>query len=130
MATPPPASAHTTGANRRWTFLTNHARVLIAIAGEPDLRVRDLADRIGITERTTQGILQDLEREGFVDKNRTGRRNTYAVHPDLSFRHPLESGHEVGELLRLFVPDGPASWAPAREVRGGAGARAVPPSGP
>jgi len=88
-----------------WTFLSNHARVLIAVAREPTLRVRDISSQTGVTERTAQTILADLEDAGFVDKRREGRRNTYRVHPDLAFRHPLESGHDVGELLGLFVQE-------------------------
>jgi DNA-binding HxlR family transcriptional regulator len=90
---------------RGWTFLTNHARVLIAVARDPHARLRDLSARIGITERAAQGILSDLEAAGFVDRTRVGRRNEYTVHPDLAFRHPLEAGHDVGELLALFVRD-------------------------
>ena len=93
------------GEGRGWTFLTNHARVLIEVARDPQARLRDLSDRIGITERATQGILGDLEAAGFVDRRRVGRRNEYTVHPDLSFRHPREAGHDVGELLALFLPD-------------------------
>jgi len=93
------------GEGRGWTFLTNHARVLIEVARDPQARLRDLSDRIGITERATQGILGDLEAAGFVDRRRVGRRNEYTVHPDLSFRHPREAGHDVGELLELFLRD-------------------------
>ncbi|WP_225753423.1 helix-turn-helix domain-containing protein [Actinotalea sp. Marseille-Q4924] len=88
---------------RTWTFLTNHARVLIAVARDPQARVRDLSALVGITERATQGILADLEKAGFVTRTRVGRRNEYSVHPDLEFRHPREAGHDVGELLALFV---------------------------
>lgn len=95
-------------AGRRWTFLTNHARVLITVARNPSIRVRDISQMIGITERATQAILTDLEEAGFLDKERVGRRNQYSVHPSLSFRHPLEGGHEVGELIALFA-DGESS---------------------
>lgn len=88
---------------RTWTFLTNHARVLIAVARDPQARVRDLSALVGITERATQGILADLEEAGFVTRTRIGRRNEYSVHPDVQFRHPREAGHDVGELLALFV---------------------------
>lgn len=95
-------------ASRTWTLLTNHARLLILVAKDPHGRVRDIAAQAGITERTAQGILTDLERAGFLDRRRVGRRTEYAVHPDVGFRHPLEAGHEVGELLNLFLPDPPA----------------------
>lgn len=99
---------------RTWTFLTNHARVLIAVARDPQARVRDVSDLVGITERATQGILADLEEAGFVTRTRVGRRNEYSVHPDVQFRHPREAGHDVGELLALFVePAEGAGGSPA-----------------
>ncbi|MBC7291158.1 MAG: helix-turn-helix transcriptional regulator [Actinotalea sp.] len=104
---------------RAWTFLTNHARVLIAVARDPQARVRDLSALVGITERATQGILADLEEAGFVTRTRVGRRNEYSVHPDVQFRHPREAGHDVGELLALFVE-------PEDERDAGAGARQAP----
>ncbi|WP_034226626.1 helix-turn-helix transcriptional regulator [Actinotalea ferrariae] len=91
---------------RTWTFLTNHARVLIAVARDPQARVRDLSGLVGITDRATQGILADLVEAGFVTRTRVGRRNEYSVHPDVQFRHPREAGHDVGELLGLFVEPG------------------------
>lgn len=94
---------------RTWTLLTNHARLLILVARDPHSRVRDLAAQAGITERAAQGILADLEAAGFLDRQRVGRRTAYAVHPEIGFRHPLEAGHEVGELLGLFLRDAPPS---------------------
>lgn len=94
---------------RTWTLLTNHARLLILVARDPQSRVRDLAAQAGITERAAQGILADLEQAGFLDRRRVGRRTKYSVHADVSFRHPMEAGHEVGELLTLFLRDAPAS---------------------
>jgi predicted ArsR family transcriptional regulator len=88
---------------RAWTLLTNHGRVLLLIAQEPDLRLRDIADRAGITERSAQGIVRDLEEAGYVERERIGRRNSYRLHPEKPFRHPAESGHTVGELLDLFA---------------------------
>ncbi len=86
----------------RWTFLTNHAHVLVWISNNPRSRVRDIAASVGITERAAQSILRDLEHDGYVSKERFGRRNTYTVHPELPLRHPIEAHHAVGELLRLF----------------------------
>lgn len=82
-----------------WTFLTNHAHVLVCIAEEPDIRGRDIATRVGITERAVQAIVADLVREGYVTRTRHGRRNRYAVNPDAPLRHPLEQDHTIGELL-------------------------------
>ena len=99
------------GTPRTWTLLTNHARLLILVARDPDSRVRDLAANAGITERAAQGILTDLEVAGFLDRRRVGRRTEYSIHPHASFRHPLESGHEVGELLALFATNHAAPGA-------------------
>jgi len=85
-----------------WTFLTNHAHVLVWISNHPESRVRDIAASVGITERAAQSILRDLEADGYVSRDRVGRRNTYTVYSELPFRHPIESHQLVGELLRLF----------------------------
>jgi predicted DNA-binding transcriptional regulator len=82
-----------------WTFLTNHAHVLLAVARDPNLRLRDIANLVGITERTAGGIIADLERGGYVGREKVGRRNRYVLKPDRPLRHPLEAHHEVGELL-------------------------------
>lgn len=84
-----------------WTFLTNHAHVLIAVAGDPLVRIRDLAAQVGITERAVQRILAELEEGGYLSHEREGRRNVYEVDPELSLRHPLENHRRVGMLLEL-----------------------------
>ena len=86
-----------------WTYLTNHSHVLICIAEDPSARLRDLAERVGITERAVQMIVQDLEAAGVVEKQRTGRRNHYVVRPDHYLRHPVEGHRTVRELLELVV---------------------------
>jgi hypothetical protein len=88
----------------QWTFLTNHARVLLCIMRDPEARMRDIAAEIGITERAVQTIVADLTADGYVTSERVGRRNSYEVHPSLPFRHPLERPHSVGELLAIFDP--------------------------
>jgi hypothetical protein len=82
-----------------WTFLTNHAHVLVCISEEHDIRARDIAAKVGITERAAQSIVADLVAEGYVTRTREGRRNRYEVHSDAPLRHPLEHDHTVGELL-------------------------------
>jgi hypothetical protein len=82
-----------------WTFLTNHSHVLLCISEEPDIRARDIAVKVGITERAAQSIIADLVAEGYVTRTREGRRNRYEVHPEAPLRHPLDHGHTVGELL-------------------------------
>jgi predicted ArsR family transcriptional regulator len=88
---------------RSWTFLTNHAHVLICLATEPDLRVRDLAARVGITERAAQRILAELDEAGYVERGRVGRRTHYELRLDRPMRHPAESMHSVGELVRAIT---------------------------
>jgi hypothetical protein len=85
--------------SKSWTFLTNHAHVLVCIAEESDVRGRDIAERVGITERSAQGIVADLVAEGYVVRTRQGRRNHYAINPDAPLRHPLEHDRTVGDLL-------------------------------
>lgn len=82
-----------------WTFLTNHAHVLLAVAKVPDLRLREIAELVGITERTAMQIVIDLEAAGYVRRERQGRRNRYTVVGDLNLRHPLEEHHRVSRLL-------------------------------
>lgn len=87
------------GPRPEWTFLTNHAHVVVCIARDPDARGRDIAERVGITERAVQAIIADLVTDGYVTRERRGRRNHYLLHPDAPLRHPLEAKHSVGELL-------------------------------
>ncbi|MGC8462418.1 MAG: helix-turn-helix transcriptional regulator [Acidimicrobiales bacterium] len=86
-----------------WTFLTNHGHVLVCIAKDPGIRGRDIADRVGITERAAQAIVADLVAAGYVTRKRVGRRNSYEVHPDVPVRHPVEQPHRVGELLAALA---------------------------
>ena len=86
-----------------WTFLTNHGHVLVCIATDPGVRGRDIAARVGITERATQAIIADLVGEGYVTRTRIGRRNRYEINPDRPLRHPVEQPHSIGELLRLVA---------------------------
>ena len=88
--------------SRTWTFLTNYGHVLVCLSRDPDARIRDVAARVGITERAAQGILTELEADGYVTKIKRGRRNRYRIHPELAFRHPEESNRSVGELLQIF----------------------------
>ncbi|BEL13000.1 MarR family transcriptional regulator [Actinoplanes sichuanensis] len=85
------------------TFLTNHAHVLLAIARDPNVRLRDVAQTVGITERAAQAIVADLEAGGYLRRDRVGRRNQYTVNPAGRFRHPAEADHSIGDLLDLFT---------------------------
>jgi DeoR/GlpR family transcriptional regulator of sugar metabolism len=89
-------------ADAPWTFLTNHAHVLLCIASTPDARVRDIAERVGITERAVQRILTDLDAGGYVSRVRAGRRTEYGEIPDLPLRHPIESHCSVRQLVTMM----------------------------
>ena len=86
-----------------WTFLTNHSHVLLCIAENADIRLRDVADKVGITERAVQRIVAELEEGGYVTHDKVGRRNHYEVHAQLPLRHPLENHLEVDALLRVLT---------------------------
>lgn len=96
-SSPPPEPAS-------WTFLTNHAHVLICLFGDPEMRLRDVAAAVGITERAVQKIIAELVDAGLLERERQGRRNVYRIHAKLPLRHPVESHCTVQGLLR-FVMD-------------------------
>ena len=87
-----------------WTFLTNHSHVLICLTRDPHMRLRDIAAEVGITERSVQGIVNDLESAGCLTRHREGRRNRYEIVQDRPMRHRVERGHLVGELLAVMTP--------------------------
>ncbi len=87
----------------RWTFLTNHAHVLIQLHADSELVLREVAAKVGITERAVQRIVQELEEEGYVEREKVGRRNHYRVLSDNFLRHPIESHCKISDLLGLIV---------------------------
>jgi DNA-binding MarR family transcriptional regulator len=88
--------------NSDWTFLTNHAHVLFCLAQDSEIRLRDVADLVGITERAVQRIVTELEDGGYITRQRNGRRNSYIVHPNRPLRHRIESHRQVKDLLALI----------------------------
>lgn len=113
-----------------WSFITNHARVLLFIAGHPDARLRDLAAAVDITERTAFGIVTDLVEAGYVIKERGGRRNRYHIQDHLPMRDPVSRQRTIGDVLRLLgddhdpaggstAPDSPTAGARRRETTDG-----------
>ena len=86
-----------------WTLLTGHGHVLVEIARNPEARIRDIAQVAGLTERTVQAIVADLEAEGYLTRGRVGRRNMYTVNTDSQFRHPAQNGLQVGPLLEVLA---------------------------
>ena len=89
-----------------WTLLTGHGHVLVEIARNPGARIRDISAAAGITERTVQAIVADLEAAGYLTRTRTGRRTRYTVNPDSSFRHPAQEGLRVGPFLAVLAASG------------------------
>lgn len=87
---------------REWNFLSNHGHVVVHLSRFPDSRIRDIAETIGITERSAQAILADLEDAGYVTISKIGRRNSYKVNPGLKFRHPSEASKPISSLLKIF----------------------------
>ena len=85
-----------------WTFLSNHGHILVHLNKFPDSRVRDIAEAIGITERSALSILSDLEAGGYIAVERVGRRNHYRINPNKNFRHPMEAQKPIGALLKIF----------------------------
>ncbi|GHE96696.1 helix-turn-helix transcriptional regulator [Streptomyces fumanus] len=88
-----------------WTFITSHARVLAAIANNPNTRIREIAAHCRLTERAVARIISDLEQDGYLSHTREGRTNTYRIQPDKVLRHPAEAGLTVASLLSLLVQD-------------------------
>ena len=87
----------------KWSFLANHARVLVCIAHDPGVRLRDIAAMVGITERSAYGIVTELAKAGYVVKERDGRRNRYHVQAHLPLREAIGRERTVGEVLDLLV---------------------------
>jgi DNA-binding IclR family transcriptional regulator len=88
---------------RSWTFLSNHGRVLLYLAHDPEMRLRDIAVRMGITERSAYGIVTDLAEAGYVVKQKDGRRNRYQIQAHLPLLEPTSRDRTVGEVLALLA---------------------------
>ncbi|MEU9039976.1 helix-turn-helix domain-containing protein [Streptomyces sp. NPDC048352] len=119
-----------TVSRHNWTFLTNHARVLVTIARDPGARLRDVALVCALTERTVQAIVTDLEADGYLRRLRDGRRNRYEISPGAMFRHPAEAGVQVDGLLALLTGAPAAGKAVAPGVSPGLAGAAAGPDGP
>src|SRR6476469_4479927 len=91
------------GSSSSWTLLTGHGHVLVQITRNPDARIRDISPAVGLTERTVQAIVADLEAAGYLTRTRVGRRTRYTVNPDSPFRHSAQEGLRVGPLLALLA---------------------------
>ena len=107
------------GGGGSWTLLTGHGHVLVEIARNPDARIRDISPAVGLTERTVQAIVADLEAAGYLTRTRVGRRTRYTVDPDSPFRHHAQDGLRVGPLLdqltALAEPGAPGPQTPRHQ---------------
>ena len=94
-----------TEAAKTWTFFTNHAHVLFCLARTPELRLREVAEQVGITERAVQRIVSELEADGYLRVQRQGRRNRYRVVGSAPLRHPVEGHRTLGEIVDCVLED-------------------------
>lgn len=85
--------------NSTWTFLTNHSHVLLCLAGNPEMRIRSIAEKVGITERAVHKIMGDLDEAGYLIRNRVGRRNTYRIKTSKHLRHQIEKHKKIADLI-------------------------------
>ena len=95
-------SSNDNNGKKPWTFVTSHTQVLLCIAADPDVTMRDVAATVGITERAAQRILADLVESGYVERTRVGRRNHYKINDTVMMRHELQEQHQIGGLLDLL----------------------------
>jgi len=91
--------------NNDWNFFSNYAHVLVCLAENPDARLRDVAERVGITERTALRVVTHLEEAGILTRSKVGRRNSYVIDPDKRLRHPIEAHCTVGDLLATILSE-------------------------
>lgn len=111
-----------------WTFLTNHAHVLLCIARDPECRIRDVAEQVGITERAVQRIVVELEEAGYLARARDGRRNRYEIKAQMPLRHPIERHRSISALIALVAEPEPPP--PRQDLPKGDRAAASPPAAP
>jgi hypothetical protein len=100
--TAPAPIAHRHESPNRWNFLTNHSHVLLLLSRDSSLVLREVAWQVGITERAVQRILADLEAEGFIEREKIGRKNHYRILSKRPLRHPVESHRTIGDLISLI----------------------------
>lgn len=86
-----------------WSFLTNHAKILVCIAQDPGIRLRDIGDEVGITERAAHRIVTELAEAGYISRERSGRRNRYTIQADLPLRDRVAPEQKIGDLLAILV---------------------------
>ncbi len=122
MSSVPPGAASSATAKMLgipWTFFSNHGHILVALADDPNARLRDLAERVGITERAVQRLLGEMEEADVITRRRTGRRNTYAINRDFRLRHPIEEHCTAGDLIDMVQTSRGTEQRRRRAKRGG-----------
>jgi DNA-binding MarR family transcriptional regulator len=102
MNTMPTVKTDQKAQGSQWSFVTNHFCVLLTVAKQPDIRISEIADVVGITERATHRILMQLVEEGYLSVRKSGRRNFYEIHPDSPLRHPIYRDFAIKELLNAL----------------------------
>lgn len=110
----PPRGNPRPAAPPAWTFLTNHGHVLVCIARNPDVRIAEIADIVGIGERAAHRIVSELVDDGYVVRSKRGRRNSYAVDFTRPLRHSLEAEHSIGEVFLALAARGRSAAPPGR----------------
>ena len=100
-----PTTSKSSDPTYNWTFFSNNAHVLVCLAIDPSARLRDVAEKVGITERAAQRIVAQLEEAGVLSKERVGRRNSYLIDMKQPLRHPLESHRSIGSLLKMVLDE-------------------------
>lgn len=85
-----------------WTFLTNHSHVLLCLVESPSIKMREIAEKVGITERAVQNIIADLSEENYIDRERKGRRNNYQINTEMHLKHPIEEHKTLADLIQLI----------------------------
>jgi predicted ArsR family transcriptional regulator len=103
--------------SKPWHFLTSHAQVLLCLQRDPETRLRDVAETVGITERAAQRIVTDLVEAGYVTRQRIGRRNHYLLNRNVPMRHPSQFQYEIGELLDLLARESTDGDLPSGDGR-------------
>jgi hypothetical protein len=112
----PTAACPTVSAMGDWKLLSNHGQVLVFVARQPEARLRDIAEGVGITERSAHRIVSELCEDGYIARVQNGRRNHYKIQPDQTIHDPLLGDHWVGEILAVVAPTN--GWATKRSRRG------------
>lgn len=91
--------------NSKWTFLTNHSHVLLCLVQNPSIKMKEISKKVGITERAVQSIISDLRKEGYIDRERQGRSNTYQINTSKHLKHPIEEHKTLSDLIKLIYDD-------------------------